>query len=111
MPRAPTPRPLGEKGGAFSDVGEGDPAEQQQRITALNRERQKAIVSDTDKLLKLANELDAEIRTSTSEALTPAQLRKLAAIEKLARNVKDKMSYSLRGPATILQSPYSVQSP
>lgn len=71
-----------------------DPAARHQRELALNRERQKAIVSDTDKLLKLAGEFDLEVKNSDSEALTPAEERKLAMIEKLAKNVKDKMSYS-----------------
>jgi len=47
-------------------------------------------------LLKLANELNAEI-SANPEALTPDQLRKLATIEKLAHSVKEKMSTPVAG--------------
>ena len=53
------------------------------RFRALNDMRQKEIVSDTNKLLKLANELDAEVRKANSDSLTPEQLHKFAMIEKL----------------------------
>jgi hypothetical protein len=73
----------------------------------MNRERHKNIVRDSDKLLKLAAELDLEIRASGSESLTPVQLRKLADIEKLARSVKEKMSYAVPGPSPELSLPFS----
>ncbi|HEX3894279.1 MAG TPA: hypothetical protein VHW46_17015 [Terracidiphilus sp.] len=63
----------------------------------MNTERQKAVVSDTDKLLKLATELNQEIGESNPATLTPVELRKVAEIEKLARNVKQKMSISFTG--------------
>jgi hypothetical protein len=92
-------QPNGQRAGdSQNGMGPGDPAEQESRLRALNLQRQKTLVSDTNKLLALANEYDAEVKGSASETLTPAQLRKLAAIEKLARSVKEKMSYTLRGP-------------
>ena len=69
----------------------------QKRLRMLNAQRQKEIVSDTDKLLKLAKELNDEVAGSNPDTLTEAQLRKVAEIGKLARNVKEKMSYSLGG--------------
>jgi hypothetical protein len=54
----------------------------------------KAMVSDTDKLLKLVIQFNAEIDNSTPAALTPEQLRMVAEIEKLAHSVKDKMRTS-----------------
>jgi hypothetical protein len=72
-----------------------DPASTEKRLKALNADRHKHLVSDTAKLLKLANELHAEVSSTKPERLTPAQLRKVAEIEKLARGVKDKMSYSV----------------
>jgi hypothetical protein len=77
----------------------GDPGAEHRRMLALNRERQKSIVADTEKLLKLAGELDREVKGSGSDALTPDESRKLAAIEKLAHNVKDRMAYSLSEPS------------
>jgi len=64
---------------------------QQRRLRALNAERQKELVSDANKLLKLTAELNNEVRHNKSDSFTPDQLRQLAKIEKLARSVKDKM--------------------
>jgi hypothetical protein len=69
----------------------------QQRLRALNSERQKSLVSDTAKLLKLARQLDAEIASNPSDELTPEELRKIGDIEKLAHNVKAKMAQSFGG--------------
>lgn len=89
----PFPPPLGQKlGGVLDDRSEPDQIDAARRFRALNEMRQKALVSDTDKLLKLANELYAEIHKTNTESLTPDQLHKLATIEKLARSVKEKMS-------------------
>lgn len=83
----------------------GDLSGQEKRIQALNRERQKSIVSDTDKLLKLASELDLEVKSANLGALTPDEVRKVAAIEKLAHRVKDKMSFSVRDPDVFRPQP------
>jgi hypothetical protein len=92
----PFSQPIGQRvGGGLDDMREGDPAESERRLRALNILRQKALVSDTKKLLQLANELNAEIGGADSESLTADQLRKLAAIEKLAHSVKEKMSTSV----------------
>jgi hypothetical protein len=70
------------------------------QMNALNAERQKAVVSDTEKLLKLAQELNTEVASSTSNSLSPDQMRKIASIEKLAHSVKQKMSESvISGPS------------
>lgn len=81
----------------FAGFGNADPAMAEKQMRALNLERQKSMVADADKLLKLARELNAEIGAGAGDSLTPAQLRKVADIEKLARNVKQKMSYSVSG--------------
>jgi hypothetical protein len=89
--------PTGQRaGGGLDDAGNGDPTEAARRMRALNTMRQKALVSDTDKLLKLANELNAEI-SANPETLSPEQLRKLATIEKLAHSVKEKMTTPVAG--------------
>jgi hypothetical protein len=69
-----------------------DPLMLAKRQRLLNIDRQKAIVSDTNKLLKLAGELNDEVKSTNPEALTAAQLRKLADIEKLAHKVRENMS-------------------
>lgn len=71
-----------------------DPAVNMQthRIRMLNVERQKALVSDADNLLKLTMQLNAEVAEEHSSSLTPEQVRMLAKIEKLAKSVREKMS-------------------
>jgi hypothetical protein len=71
--------------------------EQERQLRVLNADRQKAMIFDTNKLVKLANELDAEVSSTNPDSLTAAQLRKIAEIERLAHSVKEKMSTSVRG--------------
>jgi hypothetical protein len=56
-----------------------------------NIDRQKHMENDAQRLLSLANELNAEIASSGAETMTPEMLHKMDEIEKLARSVKDKM--------------------
>ncbi|MGH9607543.1 MAG: hypothetical protein ACRD3N_17775 [Terracidiphilus sp.] len=65
---------------------------QERRMRAMNAERQKEMVSDTAKLLKLTAALNAEVNRDKSDSFTPEQLRQLAKIEKLARSVREKMA-------------------
>jgi hypothetical protein len=86
------------------DIPSNDPAEQQRRLRALNVERQKRVVSDSNKLLKLTTELNAEVAQSSFDSLTPTQLRKLAEIERLARDLKEKMKM-VELPSTDVRTP------
>ncbi len=56
-----------------------------------NDERQRRIVSDTQRLLTLATQLKAEVASSGTQTPTPEMLRQMDDIEKLAKSVKDKM--------------------
>jgi len=56
-----------------------------------NQERQAQLVRDTDKLVKLANELKAYVDKSNEHVLSLDVVKKADEIEKLARSVKDKM--------------------
>ena len=67
------------------------------RIKSLNAERQKTLVSDTEKLLKLARELNDEMAAIDSGTMNGEQLHKLEEIRKLARSVKEKMSFNVVG--------------
>jgi hypothetical protein len=92
----PSPQPYADTEGAkqdreFATFPDNNPAAIAKRLRLLNAERQKSMVSDADKLLRLARELEAEISRTTPESLTEEQLRKIAKIEKLARSVRDKM--------------------
>jgi hypothetical protein len=77
----------------------------QRRIRALNSDRQKQIVADTDKLLKLARELNDEVAKANSGTLTPDELHKIADIEKLARNVRQRMTDGAGAPQTNFPPP------
>jgi len=79
--------------------GEFDSTIAERRMKMLNNERHKSLISDSDKLFKLATEINNEIAQSNSGLLTPEQLRKVAEIEKLARSVRDKMTQTLPPPS------------
>lgn len=64
-------------------------AMQAKRITALNQMRHKEMVSDAGRLLLLAQELNA----ASANLSTADRMHKAAEIEKLAKSVRDKMSY------------------
>jgi hypothetical protein len=91
-------------------LGPNDPMALEKRLKALNAERQKAMVADTNKLVKLAAALNAEINGKHSGELTPDQLRQVAEIEKLAHNIKEKMCTSVR-PAPMMQQPPLMSPP
>jgi len=92
------PQPIGQgvNGDSDDDTNDARMASEKQ-LRALNAERQKSLVADTNKLLRLVNELNAQVAGAHPDTLNPAQLSKLAQIEKLAHSVKDKMSTSVRG--------------
>ncbi len=76
-----------------SEVGPPDGMQAMRRLRLLNTARQKAMVSDAARLLALARELNNDL-TEKRNSISPAeQMKKIAEIEKLARNVKERMSY------------------
>jgi len=93
----PSPRIQAPTRPGFADGPNLDPLSESKRMKALNADRHKSMVSDTEKLLKLARQLDAEIASNPTDGLTPQEVQKLAAIEKLAHNVKTKMAQSFGG--------------
>jgi hypothetical protein len=94
---ATMPQPIGQRVGDPGNLPTATSQNSDRLIRALNVDRQKALVSDTNKLLRLVNELNAEIARVNTGSLSGAQLHKVAEIEKLARNVKEKMSTPVRG--------------
>ena len=75
-----------------------DETQEIRRMRLLNAARQRSMVSDAEKLLALARELDAGTGAG-GNALSAGQKMKMAAdIEKLARNVKEKMSFVVGAP-------------
>jgi hypothetical protein len=89
------PRPLPPPG-SVSNADAVPEDENRARIEAdmakrANQERQAQLKRDTDKLLKLANELKAYVDKSNEHVLSLDVVKKADEIEKLARSVKDKM--------------------
>jgi hypothetical protein len=87
----------GESRGRFG-AEDSDPVLKAKRFRLLNIERQKQLVADTAKLLRLTGELNAEIAAENTGALTAIQLHKLGEIEKLAHSVKEKMIIAAGDP-------------
>lgn len=90
--------------------GDDNPAMIERRLRALNTQRQKQMVADTDKLLKVARELNEEVAARNGGALTPEELHKIAEIEKLAHNVKERMTNGVGQPAGMLAPPIMFPS-
>ncbi len=91
-------------------LGPNDPMTLEKRLKALNAERQKSMIADTNKLVKLAAELNAEINGRHPGELTPAQLHQVAEIEKLAHSIKEKMCTSV-SPAPMMTRPPLMTPP
>jgi hypothetical protein len=62
-----------------------------------NAARQKQVADDTAKLLKLANDLKSDVDKAGANTLSVAALRKADAIEKLAHNIKLRMTVTVGG--------------
>jgi hypothetical protein len=91
--------------GSLSPDDDFDPSMAERRMRALNTERQKQMVSDAAKLLKLAQELNSEVASANSAAFTPDQLRKIAEIEKLAHSVRERMTSAVGESQTLMPPP------
>jgi hypothetical protein len=64
---------------------------QKEQAKRANLERQKALQRDTDRLMQLATELKQYVDKSNENMLSISVIRKAEEIEKLAKNVKEKM--------------------
>lgn len=80
-------------------LDKSNPMAQQKWKRMLNQNRHNSIVADTRKLLRLTAELKAEIVRSHATGLTEAELSKVAAIQKLAHNIRQNMALTFEpGP-------------
>jgi hypothetical protein len=71
--------------------------DKQQSFDAANTERKKQLSDDSAKLLTLAMALKAEVDKTNKDMLSLNVIRKADEIEKLARNVKEKMKLTVGG--------------
>ncbi len=74
-----------------------DKQAKQQTFEAANEERKKQLSDDSAKLLTLAMALKAEVDKTNKDMLSLNVIRKADEIEKLARNVKEKMKLTVGG--------------
>lgn len=79
-------------------MGLNDVSVGERQAKMLNIQRQKAIVSDTDKILQLARELNDDAASGYSNLSDPERMHKAEEIEKLAKNVREKMTYAIGAP-------------
>lgn len=92
LPSAPTGPPRGLTTPAIAgDADENQDPLARELAKKANLERQAALKSETDKLLKLAMELKDSVDKSNANVLALDVMKKAEEIEKLARSVKDKM--------------------
>jgi hypothetical protein len=91
-----------------NDTDDYDPMMAERRLRALNIERQKQMVSDAAKLLKLAQELNSEVAAANTGEFSFDQLRKIAEIEKLARNVRERMAAAVGEAPNVMPPPNLV---
>jgi hypothetical protein len=89
MPPSGSPSADGRSQGVSNDGAQQDAA-RMARIAA--RERQKKISGDTAKLVKLAIEVNVAIERPASKQTLPDAIRKTEEIEKLAHDLKNRMS-------------------
>jgi hypothetical protein len=87
-----------------------DPLYEERRMNALNADRHRSLVSDAEKLLRLARQLEEEIAANSTDGLTSKEMKEIAEIEKLARNVKEKMARSY-GDGPLYKEPSSPMIP
>jgi nitric oxide reductase activation protein len=89
------PQPSGIPGIMEPDgPGPLNPRMEEQQAKMRNMDRQKQIVADTQKLLDLATQLKTDVDKSNKDTLSLDVIRKADEIEKLAKQVKEKMKGS-----------------
>jgi hypothetical protein len=72
-----------------------DQQAKKQNFDAANLERKKQINDDSARLLKLASDLKSEVDKTSKDTLSLGVIRKADEIEKLARDVKEKMKLTM----------------
>jgi hypothetical protein len=91
QPTQPQPQ---QPGPISPELGSNDGKLEHDQAKLRNMDRQKQIVADTQKLVTLANELQADVQKSNKDMLSLDVIRKADEIEKLAKSVRDRMKGS-----------------
>ena len=93
-PAKPVPAPQSSDPQFGQRRNQEDPIElrmERDRQKALQKERFESLKKDTDKLLKLATELKESVDKATKDTLSLEVIRKTEEVEKLAKQVREKM--------------------
>jgi hypothetical protein len=100
-PRDPTKPILLPEANRLPDVNQQmemrDKQTKQQNFAAANAERRKQIADDSAKLIKLTEELEAEVNKTDKDTLSLNVIRKADEIEHMAHNIKEKMKLMAGG--------------
>lgn len=89
------PSPVNQPPDAVSQTAMRGQTPKAKNLVAINLERRKQIAADTTRLIKLAEDLKADLESASNDALSMALVNKAAEIEKLAHEVKEKMKLTL----------------
>ena len=94
-PRQTSSPPLGHASPFPADASNGIAPANMPNSTKLEHmreeERRKRLLSDTAKLVELSNELHTEVEKTPKDELSVDVVRKAAELERLAKDVKDRM--------------------
>lgn len=91
FPKKPPPPPSGKIDIPTTDADENRERLAREIAKKANVARQATLKNDTDRLLKLAEELKDSVDKSNVNVLSLEVMKKAEEIEKLAKSVKDKM--------------------
>jgi hypothetical protein len=98
VPRVPN----GHAAPDVSDSGMGIAARMEaKRVTQLNLIRQKSLIWDADRLLHLAQELNNDAAAGGTALSVAERMQKASEIQRLAKEVKEKMTYAVGAPLEV----------
>ncbi len=72
------------------------------QIKAMNKDRQKKLQADTDKLLKLATELKEYVDKTNENILSVDVIKKTDEIEKLSKSIRETMKTYYETPTEVV---------
>lgn len=99
------------RGARSSEMDDTDHSLTAKRVRALNADRQKMLVSDSEKLVKLARRLDAEVASNPANEWTPEERREAAEMAKLAHDIKVRMAQTFGQDPRLLNGTVTVELP
>ena len=89
-----SPTPPATQSSPSSDAKKADDAAPAPAKPAVTDPHQAQILADTQKLLKLSQELKAEVAKSNKDTLSLSVIKKAEEVEKLAKTLKEELSKS-----------------